>query len=51
MEIRYLLDKIQEIDLAFARAGYAWWMNRVCRLAPGFTPTGAEEQEGSFSTE
>ncbi|XP_058730842.1 uncharacterized protein LOC131602690 [Vicia villosa] len=29
-EINCLLDKILEVDLAFARAAYAQWMNGVC---------------------
>lgn len=31
-EIKYLLDKILEVDLAFARAAYAQWMNGVCPI-------------------
>ncbi|CAL0331397.1 unnamed protein product [Lupinus luteus] len=31
-EINYLLDKILEVDLAFARAAYAQWMNAVCPI-------------------
>lgn len=31
-EINYLLDKILEVDLAFARAAYAQWMNGVCPI-------------------
>ncbi|XP_024198796.2 endonuclease MutS2 isoform X2 [Rosa chinensis] len=31
-EIVYLLDKIVEVDLAFARAVYARWMNGVCPI-------------------
>ena len=31
-EIHYLLDKILEVDLAFARAAYAQWMNGVCPI-------------------
>ncbi|KAK7252163.1 hypothetical protein RIF29_35923 [Crotalaria pallida] len=31
-EINYLLDKILEVDLAFARASYAQWMNAVCPI-------------------
>ncbi|XP_027345579.1 uncharacterized protein LOC113857666 isoform X2 [Abrus precatorius] len=30
--INYLLDKLLEVDLAFARAGYAQWMNGVCPI-------------------
>ncbi|KAJ0017973.1 hypothetical protein Pint_10609 [Pistacia integerrima] len=30
IEIKYLLDRVLEVDLAFARAGYAQWMNGVC---------------------
>ncbi|GER25423.1 MutS2 family protein [Striga asiatica] len=29
-QIKYLLDRIVEVDLAFARAGHARWMNGVC---------------------
>uniref|UniRef100_A0A803QGM7 Smr domain-containing protein n=1 Tax=Cannabis sativa TaxID=3483 RepID=A0A803QGM7_CANSA len=29
-DIEYLLDKVLEIDLAFARAGHALWINGVC---------------------
>ncbi|KAL4626779.1 hypothetical protein ACB092_05G121800 [Castanea dentata] len=32
IEIRYLLDRILEVDLAFARAAYAQWMNGVCPI-------------------
>lgn len=32
IEIKYLLDRILEVDLAFARAGYARWMNGVCPI-------------------
>lgn len=39
IEIRYLLDRILEVDLAFARAAYARWMNGVC---PIFTSGGCE---------
>lgn len=31
-DISNLLDKIMEIDLAFARAAYAQWMNGVCPI-------------------
>lgn len=31
-EINYLLDRILEVDLAFARAAYARWMNGVCPI-------------------
>ncbi|XP_015889192.3 uncharacterized protein LOC107424019 [Ziziphus jujuba] len=39
IEIKYLLDKILEVDLAFARAGYARWINGVC---PTFSPEDSE---------
>ena len=39
IEIRYLLDRILEVDLAFARAAYAQWMNGVC---PIITSQGCE---------
>ncbi|KAL2524188.1 DNA mismatch repair protein MutS [Abeliophyllum distichum] len=29
-EIKYLLDRVLELDLAFARAAHARWMNGVC---------------------
>lgn len=32
VKIVYLLDKIVEVDLAFARAAYAQWMNGVCPI-------------------
>ncbi|KAK0579326.1 hypothetical protein LWI29_024589 [Acer saccharum] len=32
VEIRYLLDRVVEVDLAFAKAGYARWMNGVCPI-------------------
>lgn len=32
IEIKYLLDRILEVDLAFARAAYARWMNGVCPI-------------------
>ncbi|KAL5774491.1 hypothetical protein ACOSP7_012048 [Xanthoceras sorbifolium] len=32
IEIRYLLDRVVEVDLAFAKAGYAQWMNGVCPI-------------------
>lgn len=32
IEIKYLLDRILEVDLAFARAAYAQWMNGVCPI-------------------
>ncbi|KAL2344029.1 hypothetical protein Fmac_005314 [Flemingia macrophylla] len=31
-DIHHLLDKILEVDLAFARAAYAQWMNGVCPI-------------------
>ncbi|EOY28270.1 DNA mismatch repair protein MutS isoform 1 [Theobroma cacao] len=38
-EIKYLLDKLLEVDLAFAKAAYAQWMNGVC---PIFSSTESE---------
>ncbi|KAK0579053.1 hypothetical protein LWI29_020195 [Acer saccharum] len=32
VEIRYLLDRVVEVDLAFAKAGYAQWMKGVCPI-------------------
>lgn len=32
VEIRYLLDRVLEVDLAFAKAGYARSMNGVCPI-------------------
>ncbi|RVW95835.1 Endonuclease MutS2 [Vitis vinifera] len=40
MEIKYLLDRIVEVDLAFARAAYAQWINGAC---PSFS-CGAPER-------
>lgn len=40
MEIKYLLAKILEVDLAFARAAHARWMNGVC---PTFSSEGSED--------
>lgn len=31
-EIKYLMDRVLEIDLAFARAGFAQWMDGVCPI-------------------
>ncbi|MBA0724152.1 hypothetical protein Golax_020860 [Gossypium laxum] len=31
-EIKYLLDRLIEVDLAFARAAYAQWVNGVCPI-------------------
>lgn len=31
-EIKYLLDRLIEVDLAFARAAYARWVNGVCPI-------------------
>ncbi|KAA8515269.1 hypothetical protein F0562_018501 [Nyssa sinensis] len=39
MEIKYLLDRVLEVDLAFARAAHARWMNGVC---PIFSSKGLE---------
>lgn len=38
-DIKYLLDRIIELDLALARAAYARWMSGVC---PCFSPKGYE---------
>lgn len=32
IEIKYLMDRVLEVDLAFARAGYAQWINGVCPI-------------------
>lgn len=41
-EINYLLDKILEVDLAFARAAYAQWMNGVCPIFSSGTLEGRD---------
>ncbi|KAL8460418.1 hypothetical protein ACS0TY_032091 [Phlomoides rotata] len=41
-EIKYLLDRVLELDLAFARAGHAWGMNGVC---PKFSAGSCEDPE------
>ncbi|XP_057764508.1 uncharacterized protein LOC130985523 isoform X2 [Salvia miltiorrhiza] len=41
-KIRYLLDRVLEVDLAFARAAHAQWMNGVC---PNFSAVGCENSE------
>ncbi|GAU38489.1 hypothetical protein TSUD_64690 [Trifolium subterraneum] len=44
-EINYLLDKIIEVDLAFARASYAQWMNGVCPIFSLRTVEGCDSVE------
>lgn len=47
LDIRFLLDKILDVDLAFARAAYARWMNGVCPIlsseCQGFDSNGAND--------
>ncbi|XP_062096696.1 uncharacterized protein LOC133802411 isoform X2 [Humulus lupulus] len=43
--IEYLLDKVLEVDLAFARAGHALWMNGVC---PTFSEFSKDIDSGSI---
>ncbi|XP_042026945.1 endonuclease MutS2-like isoform X2 [Salvia splendens] len=42
VQIKYLLDKVLEVDLAFARAAHAQWMNGVC---PNFSAVGCQNSE------
>lgn len=42
--MEYLLDKVLEVDLAFARAGHALWMNGVC---PTFSDFSKDLDSGS----
>jgi DNA mismatch repair protein MutS2 len=44
-EIKHLLDKILEVDLAFARASYAQWMNGVCPIFSLRTLEGCDSVE------
>ncbi|KAL5054244.1 hypothetical protein RYX36_034926 [Vicia faba] len=44
-EINCLLDKILEVDLAFARAAYAQWMNGVCPIFSLGTLEGCDSVE------
>ncbi|XP_022994333.1 uncharacterized protein LOC111490087 [Cucurbita maxima] len=44
--IRYLLDRILELDLALARAAYGRWMSGVC---PCFSPKGYEGLNSSIN--
>ncbi|CAI0395558.1 unnamed protein product [Linum tenue] len=48
-EIRYLLDCILAVDLAFARAGYSQWMNGVCPILTSEWCTAAYSGEASDS--
>ncbi|XP_051125872.1 uncharacterized protein LOC127247863 isoform X1 [Andrographis paniculata] len=41
-KILHLLDRVLEVDLAFARAGHARWMNGVC---PILSPGASEDTE------
>lgn len=43
-QIKYLLDRVLEVDLAFARAAHARWMNGVC---PNFIAEGYENLENN----
>lgn len=44
--MEYLLDKVLQVDLAFARAGHAVWMNAVC---PSFTSKFSEDLDSDSS--
>lgn len=46
--IGYLLDRVLDVDLAFARAGHALWMNGVC---PSFTSECNEDSDSSCRTD
>ncbi|KAI3456274.1 hypothetical protein Pfo_012937 [Paulownia fortunei] len=41
-QIKYLLDRVLQVDLAFARAAHARWMNSVC---PNFRSGSCEDSE------
>lgn len=43
-DIKYLLDRVMEVDLAFARAAHAQWMNGVC---PQISDVGCENSKNS----
>lgn len=49
MEIKNLLNRILEIDLAFARAAHAQWMNGVCPIfsSGGLSPEGFKSNGSS----
>ncbi|KAJ9690440.1 hypothetical protein PVL29_012870 [Vitis rotundifolia] len=49
MEIKYLLDRIVEVDLAFARAAYARWMNGVCPSFSCGAPEGFESNGSDYA--
>lgn len=44
--MEYLLDRVLQVDLAFARAGHAVWMNAVC---PSFTSKFSEDLDSDSS--
>ncbi|CAA0825295.1 DNA mismatch repair protein MutS- type 2 [Striga hermonthica] len=44
-QIKYLLDRVVEVDLAFARAGHARWINGVC---PNFSSDNENCEYNSF---
>ncbi|KAL1537873.1 endonuclease MutS2-like isoform X1 [Salvia divinorum] len=46
VQIKYLLDRVLEVDLAFARAAHAQWMNGVC---PNFSAVGCQNSEHNSS--
>ncbi|KAJ1417640.1 Smr domain [Sesbania bispinosa] len=48
--INYLLDKILEVDLAFARGAYAQWMNGVCPIfsLDNFEGSGSVGEDDNF---
>lgn len=47
IQIKYLLDRVLEVDLAFARAAHARWINGVC---PNFSDVGCENSEHNSSS-
>lgn len=51
IEIKYLLDRILEVDLAFARAIYARWMNGVCPILEGCESLNSNVSAVSFSVD
>ncbi|KAL6562134.1 hypothetical protein OROGR_003141 [Orobanche gracilis] len=47
-QIRYLLDRVLEVDLACARAGHAQWMKGVC---PNFSTGNGNYERNSLSVD
>ncbi|KAK6149905.1 hypothetical protein DH2020_017430 [Rehmannia glutinosa] len=47
-QIKYLLDRVLEVDLAFARAAHARWMNGVC---PNFSSGNEDYEDNTLSVD